>query len=143
MLKLVLVFDTSALISLEAANLMNKVIESFNVFVPEKVHGELREMANYEDVHGKAANRVLQMGGIEVRKAGDIEAHLIYVDEGEAEALDLAKSLGADYFVCDDYESFWYLTENFEKTVFSVFVVKYLCEKSVIATEEGWKFIEI
>lgn len=27
--------------------------------------------------------------------------------------------------------------------MFSVFVVKYLCEKGVIATEEGWKFIEM
>lgn len=58
------------------------------------------------------------------------------------EALELAKSICADYLVCDDYESFWYLTENFEKTVFSVFVVKHLCEKVFIASEEGWKLIE-
>ncbi|MFP3946486.1 MAG: DUF2283 domain-containing protein [Halobacteriota archaeon] len=75
----------------------------------------LQDLTNvsFELQSGKAANRVLQMGGLEVRKAGDIEVHLIYVDEGEAEALDLAKSLGAGYLVCDDYESFWYLTERF------------------------------
>ncbi|MFO7967390.1 MAG: hypothetical protein R6U44_07305 [Archaeoglobaceae archaeon] len=138
-----LVFDTSALISLEVASLMTQVIQTFYVVVPERVNEELKEMANYEDVHGKAANRILQMEGIEVREAGEVDTHLMYVDEGEAEALELAKSVCADYLVCDDYESFWYLTENFEKTVFSVFVVKHLCKKGIIASEEGWKFIEM
>jgi hypothetical protein len=45
--------------------------------------------------------------------------------------------------ICDDYESFWYLSEYFEKTVFSVFVVRCLCERGMISTEEGWNFIEL
>jgi len=45
--------------------------------------------------------------------------------------------------ICDDYESFWYLSENFEKTVFSVFVVRCLCEKGIISMEDGWSFIEM
>ncbi|NAT10997.1 hypothetical protein C4E22_05575 [ANME-1 cluster archaeon AG-394-G06] len=45
--------------------------------------------------------------------------------------------------ICDDYESFWYLSENFEKTGFSVFVVRCLCEKGIISMEEGWSFIEM
>ena len=69
--------------------------------------------------------------------------HLIFVDEGEAEALELAKEIEADYLICDDYESFWYLSENFEKTVFSVFVVRCLCEVGIISMGDGWKFIEM
>jgi hypothetical protein len=45
--------------------------------------------------------------------------------------------------ICDDYESFWFLSENFEKTVFSVFVVRCLCEKGIISMEDGWSFIEM
>lgn len=138
-----LVFDTSALISLEVANLMNKASEIFRVFIPKKVHEELKEIANYEDVHGKAANRILKMERIEIREVGDINRHLTHIDEGEAEALELAKAIVADYLICDDYESFWYLSDNFEKTVFSVFVVRYLCEEGIISIEEGWDFIEM
>lgn len=138
-----LVFDTSALISLEVANLMNKAFEIFYVFIPRKVHEELKEVAKYEDVHGKAANRILKMERIEIREVREINKHLIYVDEGEAEALELAKEIEADYLICDDYESFWYLSENFEKTVFSVFVVRCLCEEGIIGIEKGWDFIEM
>jgi len=138
-----LVFDTSALISLEVANLMNKTSETFQVFIPKKVEEELKEVAKYEDVHGKAASRISKIERIEVKEVGEISRHLIYVDEGEAEALELAKSIEADYLICDDYESFWYLSENFEKTVFSVFVVRYLCEQEIINMEEGWNFIKV
>jgi predicted nucleic acid-binding protein len=137
-----LAFDTSALISLEVASLMSKVSECFRVFIPKKVREELKEVAKYGDIHGKAANRILKMERIEITEVGDANMHLIYVDEGEAEALELAKKIGADYLICDDYESFWYLSEHFEKTVFSVFVVRHLCEKGIISMEEGWNFIE-
>lgn len=138
-----LVFDTSALISLEVANLMRKTSETFCVFIPKKVEEELKEVAKYGDIHGNAANRILKMERIEIREVRDITKHLIFVDEGEAEALELAKEIEADYLICDDYESFWYLSENFEKTVFSVFVVRCLCEKGIISMEDGWSFIEM
>ena len=138
-----LVFDTSALISLEVANLMGKTSETFRVFIPKKVEEELKEVAKYGDIHGKAANRILKIERIEITEVGEISRHLIYADEGEAEALELAKEIEADYLICDDYESFWYLSENFEKTVFSVFVVRCLCEKGIISMEEGWSFIEM
>jgi len=138
-----LIFDTSALISLEVANLMNKASEFFIVIIPKKVHEELKGVGKYEDVHGKAANRILKIERIEIREVGDISRHLPHVDEGEAEALELAKSIEADYLICDDYESFWYLSENFEKSVFSVFVVRCLCEKRIISMEDGWNFIEM
>ncbi len=137
------VFDTSALISLEVVNLMNKASELFRVFILQKVHEELKEVAKYVDVHGKAANRILKIERIAIREVVEISRHSIYVDEGEAEALELAMEIEADYLICDDYESFWYLSENFEKTVFSVFVVRCLCEKGVISMEYGWKFIEM
>ena len=138
-----LVFDTSALVSLEVANLMSKTSEIFRVFIPKKVEEELKEVAKYGDIHGNAANRILKMERIEIREVGDITKHLIFVDEGEAEALELAKEIEADYLICDDYESFGYLSENFEKTVFSVFVVRCLCEKGIISMEDGWSFIEM
>ena len=137
------VFDTSALISLEVANLMNKASETFRAFIPKKVHEELKEVAKYGDVHGKAANRILKMERIEIREVGEISRHLTYVDEGEAEALELAKEIEANYLICDDYESFWYLSDNFEKIVFRVFVVRCLCEKGIISMERGWNFIEM
>ena len=138
-----LVFDTSALISLEVVNLMRKTSEAFRVFIPKKVHEELKEVAKYEDIHGKAANRILRMERIEIREVGEISRHLVYIDEGEAEALELVKEIEADYLICDDYEAFWYLSEDFKKTVFSVFVVRYLCEKGIISMEDGWNFIEM
>jgi len=122
---------------------MSKISETFRVFIPKKVEEELKEVAKYGDIHGNAANRILKMERIEIREVGDITKHLIFVDEGEAEALELAKEIEANYLICDDYESFWYLSENFEKTVFSVFVVRCLCEKGIISMEDGWSFIEM
>ena len=89
-----LVFDTSALISLEVVNLMHEASELFRVFIPKKVHEELKEVAKYVDVHGKAANRILKIERIEIRGVGEISGHSVYVDEGEAEALELAKEIG-------------------------------------------------
>jgi len=74
-----LVFDTSALISLEVANLMSKASEFFCAFIPKKVEEELKEVAKYEDIHGNAANRILKMERVEIREVGDINRHLIYV----------------------------------------------------------------
>jgi hypothetical protein len=42
--------------------------------------------------------------------------------------------------ICDAYESFWYLSENFEKAVFSVFVMRCFCERGRISMKEGWNF---
>lgn len=101
-----LVFDTSALISLESATLTDKSTNVCRYFLPQLVYEEIRDLAKYTDVHGKAATRLLQKDSLTIKKAGEIHSHLPYVDKGEAAALTLANRISTDYLVCDDYESF-------------------------------------
>lgn len=105
----------------------------------------MKEITEFEDIHGKASENILKL--IEGRKIAVKEViikkeDLTFVDKGEAAALALAIKTNANYLVTDDCESFWYLTKRFKKTVFSVFVVKYLCNVGVLGEGESWAYVE-
>jgi hypothetical protein len=64
------------------------------------------------------------------------------VDIGEASCLELALCEKADYLITDDCKCFWYLSSNFQNTVFSIFLVRLLSNLREITDEEGWEYIE-
>lgn len=143
--KLKVVFDTSALISLETSRLMEKVCKNFDAAIPNEVLSELEEIAEFEDVHGKAAKRVLKLveeKKLSVEEAKTREDASAFVDRGEAAALALAIKIHADYLVVDDCESLWYLAKYFKKVVFSVFVVRYLYNTGALTEKQAWAHVE-
>lgn len=102
---MVLVADTSALVSLAIASdegPIHLLFHEYEVCVPPSVRRELKEIAAYEDVHGDAATRVLDL-------ITDTHIQLPTtlpdspLDSGETAAIALANELNATVFLCDEY----------------------------------------
>lgn len=53
------VLDTSALLSLEAANLLNTILENFECKTTTAVKQELQQFAKYSDILGSLAKKIL------------------------------------------------------------------------------------
>lgn len=101
-----LVADTSALISLgcadtERPSVVDLFFERFDVLVPRAVVEELREMAAYEDRHGRAAETVLEQDDYVVDTV-TIDPD-IPLDEGENAVVSLANQREAEFCYCDEF----------------------------------------
>jgi len=102
-----LVADASALVSLGVVaggdpDPLALCLARYEVVVPTVVIEELRSIASYDDVHGRAATTVLdRTGALETRAVGlDAEFPL---DDGENAAVALANDLDAALFLCDEF----------------------------------------
>ncbi|SDD87873.1 hypothetical protein [Natrinema hispanicum] len=102
-----LVADASALVSLgvvadDDPDPLELCLSCYKVIVPTVVIEELREIASYDDVHGRGATTVLDRAeALETRSVAlDAEFPL---DDGENAAVTLANELDAALFFCDEF----------------------------------------
>ncbi|ARS90927.1 hypothetical protein [Natrarchaeobaculum aegyptiacum] len=102
-----IVADTSALVSLgTAANHdvrpLDHLVDEHEVVVPERVVGELRETAAYDDRSGTGAGAVLErLSRIEVHQT-ELDPDFP-LDDGENAAVTLANDLEATQLLCDEF----------------------------------------
>ena len=102
-----LIADTSALVSLgivadDNPDPLSICLAQYEVVVPAAVIEELREIASYDDAHGRAATVVLdQIDTLETRSV-DLDAEFP-LDDGENAAVTLANELDAELFLCDEF----------------------------------------
>lgn len=102
-----LVADTSGLVSLgiaaaHAPDPLSLCLETYEVYVPETVIEELREIAEHDDVHGRAATEVLDhASGLTVVAVSPADGFPL--DEGEHAAVTLANDIEAELFLCDEF----------------------------------------
>ena len=102
-----LVVDSSALVSLgivagDDPDPLSICLARYNVIVPAMVVEELREIASYDDAHGRSAATVLdRTAGFEIRSV-DLDAGFP-LDDGENAAVTLANDLDAALFLCDEF----------------------------------------
>lgn len=115
------VADTSALVSLgvpsadrgydaeEAPDPLQYLLTSCDVSVPPEVVSELRNLSQYEDVHGAAASNVLAARAYydvedpyESAEASDSRP-TFGLDDGETDGIVLANALGVDGFLTDEF----------------------------------------
>ena len=104
-----LVVDTSALISLGiTAGLtpdpLSLCLVDYDVLVPAEVAEELREIASYDDDHGRAATAVLDRTADLTVRSVDLDAEFP-LDDGENAAVTLANEVDAALFLCDEFKS--------------------------------------
>lgn len=98
-----LVIDTSALISLEIADVLPVVLAEYDVHTTQRVVSELEETAAYEDVHGRAAATALdQFSDITAQDVDADGLETSRVDAGEATCGALARSRDAAFLITDD-----------------------------------------
>lgn len=102
-----LIADTSGLVSLGIGagrdpDPLACCLDHYDVLVPERVVDELREIAAYDDDHGRAADAVLaRTGELSVQSVGlDAEFPL---DDGENAAITLANDRDVALLLCDEF----------------------------------------
>lgn len=105
----VLVADTSGLVSLGVVagrdpDPLALCLDGYDVQVPETVVDELREIASYEDDHGRAARAVLERIDERAVQSVDLDADFP-LDDGENATVTLANDLDADLCLCDEFNS--------------------------------------
>ncbi|WP_256301770.1 hypothetical protein [Haloarchaeobius salinus] len=97
-----IVVDTSALISVASVDLLESLLTEYDVHTTETVHEELEATAQYEDVHGIAAQTVLnKIDQIEIH-AVETELTTSRIDSGEGTTAALTNELEADFLITDD-----------------------------------------
>ncbi|MFU8868838.1 hypothetical protein [Natronococcus sp.] len=115
------VADTSALVSLAvprtdadydtetAADPLQYLLASCDVFVPPEVIAELRDITQYQDVHGAAASNVLAARdhySVEdpYERSDTPDSRPTFgLDDGETDGIVLANALGVDGFLTDEF----------------------------------------
>ncbi|GAB7009057.1 hypothetical protein [Halorubrum trueperi] len=102
-----LVADTSALVSLgivadDDPDPLALCDARYDVVVPTAVVEELREIASYDDAHGRAATIVLDRTDAFETRSVALDA-AFPLDDGENAAVTLANDFGAALFLCDEF----------------------------------------
>lgn len=102
----ILVADTSGLVSLGCADpepdLLAVCLSEYEVWIPETVVAELREIAAYDDPHGRSTATVLDRETEFGVETVDLD-RTFPLDDGENAAVTLANELDADLFLCDEF----------------------------------------
>ena len=104
-----LVADTSSLVSLGVVadrdpDPLSLCLTVYEVAVPETVVDELREVASYDDEHGRAARAVLERTDEMTVESVSLDAGFP-LDDGENAAVTLANDLDAALLLCDEFNS--------------------------------------
>lgn len=106
-----LVADTSAVVSLGTAGAAETVdplailCTEHQLVIPERGREELEETATYEDIHGTAAQAVLdRLGDGHIVVRGSRLDDAFPLDDGENAAVTLANDVGAAIMLCDEFD---------------------------------------
>jgi predicted nucleic acid-binding protein len=102
-----LVADASALVSLGVVagadpDPLSLCLARYEVVVPAAVMAELREVASYDDAHGRAATAILEQTDALDSRSVDLDAEFP-LDDGENAAVTLANELDAALLLCDEF----------------------------------------
>lgn len=139
-----IVVDTSALITIASINLLDDVLAEYDIYTTETVIQELEETAEYEDIHGEAAQDVLdRVDRIEVYNTSESGFWSSRIDEGEGTTVTLANETQADFLITDDLRALPELQTVAEsKVVISPILLKALVKRDVLEQAEALRKLE-
>lgn len=109
---MILVIDTSSLISLEMIGALRKSFKTVEIIIPEAVLDEIKEIGRYKDREGKASQNILKLikeGKIKVvkiknqRKVGSLLSR--NVNRGEAECFICCVEQNVKTLIMDDVDA--------------------------------------
>lgn len=141
-----LVVDTSALFSLAVGDVLDIAVDEFEVVTTETVRSELRETAGYDDRHGDAAGRALELtDDVDVIDAADESERVATsrIDEGEATCVVAARETNAEFLITDDYRALPELRAAVDSRVaLSPIVLRALVKRNALSENEAWTAFE-
>lgn len=139
-----IVADTSALISLTAADTLDLLLEEFDVHTTETVVVELENLASYGDETADYADRVLtRKDRITVHEVETPEYQSTRIDDGEGSCVQLTRNTDADFLITDDLRALPELqTLTKTRIAISPIVLKALVKRSVLTREEARERLE-
>ncbi len=126
-MRLTVVADTGAVLSLELSGLFGVCQKHFRILIGERIAEELREISLESDALGNAA--------IEVSKEIEIISTGNKFAQGEDEALELLAQMKADILISDDIR-FVKKHKNNEKISFCVVLFGILLERKIISKND-------
>ena len=142
--------DTSSLISLGTANVLEKSLAVVEIISPEEVKLELHATAQFADVHGRAASealRLIETGQIVVCSlASSYQMDILCeqyrrLDRGEAAVILLAEQERTEAVLCDDFKAWSQMSQATDKQIYlSVYAISRLlraCLRSPLNTDEN------
>ena len=137
-----IVADTSSLISLQTGDILELSLELLDISVPEIVVTELKEIAGFNDTHGKSARNVLKLikeNRISVKELIVISETGSRVDVGEMDCLNLCKQEQISILVTDDWRALPKLIEKSASinVVVSAFVIRSLLNKHMLTGDDA------
>ncbi len=134
-----IVVDTSALITISSINLLDYVLTEYDIHTTETVIEELEETAEYDDVHGQAAQTALdQLDRIEVHKTTEPRFQSSRIDDGEGSTVTLANEKQADFLITDDLRALPELqTVTDSEVVISPILLKALVKREILEQKEA------
>lgn len=134
-----IVADTSALISLATTDVLETVLQEFDIHTTETVVSELEETATYDDQHGTAAAVVLEcLDEVNVHTYDDPSLETSRIDEGEASCLALEADMEPTFLLTDDLQAVPELQALSDATVaISPIVLRALVTREALTNEEA------
>lgn len=133
-----IVADTSALISLATADVLETVLDEFDVHTTRIVVDELEETSEYGDPHGTGATQVLNQRDVVTVHATTGDVQSTNIDAGEASCLALEHELDAEFLLTDDLRALPELQTLAEAQVaISPIVLRALVKRGVLTNDEA------
>jgi predicted nucleic acid-binding protein len=134
-----IVVDTSAFISLRAADTLDLFLHEFDTHTTETVINELEDLASYNDTPAQHSQDVLQQRDRFTVHDVDTPAYQSSrIDAGEASCLQLTEQLDADFFITDDLHALPELQALTQTQIaISPIVLKALVQRDVLTRTEA------
>lgn len=139
-----IVVDTSAFISLTAADTLDLFLQEFDTHTTQVVQQELKELASYSDTTADHAQTVLdQFSDVTVHEVETTSFQSSRIDEGEGSCVKLTQTLEADFFITDDLRALPELQALTETQVaISPIVLKALVKRGRLEQSEALNRLE-
>lgn len=134
-----IVADTSALISLATAAVVEQVVAEFDVHTTSAVIEELEETAGYDDPHGKAAQQVLdQRTLVTVHDTDREQFQSSRIDSGEASCVTLERECEPQFLLTDDLRALPELQQvTTARVALSPIVLRALVKRDVLESQDA------
>lgn len=139
-----IVVDTSAFISIAIGGALESALTEYDAHTTVQVVDELSDTADYDDVHGSAAERALTMTrALSVHEIPDPGIRTSRVDDGEASCVALARQKDAEFLVTDDLRALPELQQLTEARVaLSPVLLRALVKRGVLTDQQAAEKLE-